>query len=315
MSTEKRGLWKQLFGGMSSAPTPEQEQQPDGEISSLTISVSSTYGEGQPLTSREREEYEAGLAELRAVTTARTALFESRVNLIIGTDPTELASTRGTNVCPACGTVLEGEIKSSRKCPECKQKIVVRTKDGSKLLLTKSESDVVGARKNALADLRKAHDRVKYFEVSSEQFLATLDDLGAGYSPRDASWRILNEQMADAVRRGSYSDMSFIYSTMARQLSDEGKDFSDSLTKSAECGAQAEWLQAKELGIDNYAGLRISSCNCSVCATDDGRLVLWDELDSTPRGFSGPLPHLDCENRVCHCMYQIHSSTFGEEGM
>jgi predicted RNA-binding Zn-ribbon protein involved in translation (DUF1610 family) len=299
MSTEKQGFLKQLFGGGSSAPPQQEEQQSDCGVTSVSFNVNSTYSE-------------VDAAELRAATKARTTLFESRVDLMVGADPTELASTRGTNVCPACGTVFEGELKSSRKCPECKQKIVVRSKDGSKLLLTEAESDLVGTRKKALADLRKAHDRVKYFEVSAEQFLATLDELGAGYSPRDASWRILNEQMADAIRCGSYSDMSFIYSTMARQLLDEGKDFSDSLNMSAECGAQAEWLQAKELGIDNYEGLRISSCNCSVCATDDGRLVRWDELEPTPRGLSGPLPHLNCESGICHCMYQIYSATFGE---
>ncbi len=46
------------------------------------------------------------------------------------------------NCCPGCGVVLDCEIKSSKKCPECKCKIVLRTNKESskKLLLTEAEA-------------------------------------------------------------------------------------------------------------------------------------------------------------------------------
>ena len=46
------------------------------------------------------------------------------------------------NCCPGCGVVLDCEIKSSKRCPECKCKIVLRTNKESskKLLLTEAEA-------------------------------------------------------------------------------------------------------------------------------------------------------------------------------
>lgn len=46
------------------------------------------------------------------------------------------------NCCPNCGCVLDGEIKSSKKCPGCKEKIVLRTNKltSKKLLLSEKRS-------------------------------------------------------------------------------------------------------------------------------------------------------------------------------
>lgn len=46
------------------------------------------------------------------------------------------------NCCPNCGCVLDGEIKSSKKCPGCKEKIILRTNKltSKKLLLSEKRS-------------------------------------------------------------------------------------------------------------------------------------------------------------------------------
>ena len=43
--------------------------------------------------------------------------------------------------CPHCGVVLAPPPKANRKCPECRERLVVRTRDSDKLLFTPAGAD------------------------------------------------------------------------------------------------------------------------------------------------------------------------------
>lgn len=41
-----------------------------------------------------------------------------------------------STACPHCGVVLDPPPKSNRKCPDCREQLVVRTRQGEKLVFT-----------------------------------------------------------------------------------------------------------------------------------------------------------------------------------
>ncbi len=269
----------------------------------VVVEFTSSFRGEEPTTDEESVEYEAALAELRAATESRTAVFETYVDTKLQPDPSVRAVARGTTSCPSCGTVFEVPLKSSRKCPACAARVIVRSHDGNKFVVTAEESEIIAARKKIMASLRKAYSRVEWFGVTAEALVETLEGLGPGFGPRDASWRLLNLQLVEFAQAGSLSDTSFVCASMARQLCDEGKDYSEILTRSFEL--QAKWESQRTLPSD-ADGLRILACSCDACVADDDRVVPWGDLEETANGLSGPLPHLDCEHAICPCSYQAH---------
>ncbi len=269
----------------------------------VIVEFASSFHGAEPTTEEESLEYEASLAELRAATESRTAVFEAYVDTKLPPDPSVSAAARGNTSCPSCGAVFEVPLKSSRKCPACAVRVIVKSHDGNKFVVTADEAELIAARKKIMASLRKAHSRVDWFGVTPEALIETLEGLGAGFGPRDASWRLLNLQLVEFAQAGSLSDAAFVCASMARQLADEGKDYSEILTRSFELQAKGE--AQRTLSSDSN-GLRITACSCEACIADDDRIVPWADLQETANGLSGPLPHLECEHAICPCSYQAH---------
>ncbi len=269
----------------------------------VVVEFTSSFHGAKPTTEEESLEYDAALAELRAATESRTAVFETYVDTKLPPDPSARAVARGTTSCPSCGTVFEVPLKSSRKCPACAARVIVRSHDGNKFVVTPEESELIAERKKIMASLRKAYSRVEWFGVTPEALVETLEGLGPGYTPRDASWQLLNLQLVEFAQAGSLREASVVCTGMARQLCDEGKDYSEILTRSFELQAKGE--SQRTLPSDAN-GLRVSACSCEACIADNGRVVLWGDFEETESGLSGPLPHLDCEHAICPCSYQAH---------
>lgn len=113
-------------------------------------------------------------------------------------------------VCPNCGSVLEETPKSDRKCPECGDKILVRShfqKKDKKVLLKESEKEIFEQAKKEYFDERWSVRSLSMIGVSEDEFLKMKEELGDRFSSLDV--------MKSMVDRTSYRDNDY---TIERHL-------------------------------------------------------------------------------------------------
>ena len=113
---------------------------------------------------------------------------------------------------------------------------------------------------------------------------------GRGPSPeaRDAFWIAVNRAVVAAMRVGSWSRLARLYEAQAEILRGEGSEFQRLLTLSF----------AADLRAIGTGRILILANDCARCISDDGATAGVREELRAQR-----LPHLDCENGRCTCMY------------
>ena len=112
------------------------------------------------------------------------------------------------NCCPICGVVLEKKVRTSKKCPECKQKLFIKTNKISKRKLLMGpekyiqynrdieELDEILFMNRQIELLKKAYPSYmnKLYEMRKEKYLSI--------SPRDYTWIFENWLMNELDEEG-----------------------------------------------------------------------------------------------------------------
>lgn len=91
-------------------------------------------------------------------------------------------------VCPSCGSSLKEAPKQNRKCPECKDQILVRShfqKKDKKVLLRQDEKDDFEKAKKGYFDERWCVRELTHLQISEEEFMKTWIELGSEFSSFD----------------------------------------------------------------------------------------------------------------------------------
>ena len=132
--------------------------------------------------------------------------------------------------CPYCGTVLDTPPKSSRKCPVCRDNIVVRTRrsDGTKLYLTENDAKVFDAERKADAFRNKAIRAAAMIGLDTTAFERTEKELLAKspvYGPSYVFWALANRQSVAQMRSGDWHGYSMTSHTQARWLYETGRPY------------------------------------------------------------------------------------------
>lgn len=114
------------------------------------------------------------------------------------------------NCCPNCGVVLNSEIKTSKKCSECKEKIVVRTNPltKEKLLLCEKDLKKYESNDNKRKEINFCSNLIKNTSFVCNDIGKKLNKLKKekpDLSVRDYTWNILmnlsNELTNDGLKK------------------------------------------------------------------------------------------------------------------
>ena len=201
-------------------------------------------------------------------------------------------------VCPYCGLRIDPAPARSRRCPHCKERIVVRTRrsDGAKLLLTEAAAAEFDQDRRLEAERNEAIRRSANIGVTREHFAKAERDLARKFGfaqPRDVFWMLANEAAVRAMKRGEWHALSMIYWEQARQLYEEGKPHLDLARQASKASLQV-FVQG------GYVRNVEIVCNCCAqCQRDAGRkMALADAVRELP------IPHETCDNDGwCICLW------------
>lgn len=210
------------------------------------------------------------------------------------------AGSRGSAVaCPHCGVVLDPPPTSSRKCPECREPLVVRTRKGTKLVFTPAGAEQYDRDRKREIAANKARRHAANIGIDDAAWQAAERELGQrfGRSPSggDVFWNLASQALQDAMQPTDWGRLGSVYFTMALHLKDEGRDYMGLRREAFQCAVRELVAQAARRG-DAEPVLRIHGCrpDCQVCADDDGRAYRPDELLHD----AAPVPH-DCDWCAC----------------
>ena len=211
-----------------------------------------------------------------------------------------------TAACPNCGVVLDPPPTSTRLCPRCRRRIVVRHVDGRAIYLTEASVEVFEAEREreaavgewtrqrrswlqlargvgAPADRRRRLEKGPLTEATVQSarslYLITVDH-AVRAARRDKRWdevARLRQRQAAALFEEAGSVLPPVDEVLALHRE-----------------AMAANLRALE-AVSREAELVGASC-CAACRADDERIFkIADEL-RTPR-----LPHAGCPRGLCAC--------------
>lgn len=198
--------------------------------------------------------------------------------------------------CPHCGVVLDPPPKANRKCPECREPIKVRTRNGEKLVFTPEGANAYDRKRQeefAYNAARRRADALGFSDTEAEwerMRHAKAEQFGQEASGGDIFWALANEAAMNAAQAGDWHAAGMAYFQMGLHLQDEGRDFYNVRREAARCFVRHELQQARESGFDQpqFRILGVSGDDGrQLCAADNGRTVTVEELLSD----EPPIPH------------------------
>ena len=212
--------------------------------------------------------------------------------------------------CPSCGTLLVPPPARTRRCPRCRQAIVIRRTDGRTVYLTEAAVEVFEAQRRHESD-------VATWTAARREWLRLARGVGA---PEDRRRRI----EAHAVTVEAVEDAKTLYLSAATKAAHTAKTARDWNAVARILGERAGALYREAgspvpphdeivaihadamtamlrslRGTGTHAEVVGSTC-CQGCRADDGRaFAIADEL-RTPR-----LPHPGCPRGLCACEWFV----------
>lgn len=200
--------------------------------------------------------------------------------------------------CPSCGTILETPPKRSRKCPACKERIVVRTRrsDRIKLFLTEAQGKQFDEQREREAARNDAIRRSESVGATAEDFNSTEKELTEKWGfapPRDVFWAVAGKAAIHAMEKRDWHQLSMVYFTQALLLNEEGKPH-------LQLAREASKASLQRYAEDGYTrSVQVMAGCCQRCDRDEGRQFTTAEaLEKLP------IPHEGCENDGwCRCMW------------
>ncbi len=214
------------------------------------------------------------------------------------------------SACPHCGVVLDPPPKQSRKCPDCRESIVVRTDPDSKakLLLTKSGAEDFDRAKKVLSARNKVLRRLPVLGLEEGAYLLEEQRLSEQFghtpSPGDVFWGLANSTLQRLVPNPAKNghQIKQIYWHMGLHLLDEGRSRERVQREQREShrwqltGELNEWQGFGGAG-ERLAVIRTDTC-CETCGALD-----WTEFTYEEAIDKLPLPQAECERDWCTCMW------------
>ena len=212
--------------------------------------------------------------------------------------------------CPYCAVLLEPQPTSSRGCPRCRQRIIVKRIDGRVVYLTEAAVAFFEAERRRVAGAAR-------FTRERERWLKLAAAAGA---PPDRAARLtaaqLSEETVDAARALYMNTVQHAFRTAKRErrwedasrirreqamalfrLPGSGSTPSEAVVTLHREGVAAELRGLAEIAKE--AELVSAAC-CDACRADNGRIVRITQELLAPR-----LPHPGCTKGICRCRWDL----------
>jgi predicted Zn-ribbon and HTH transcriptional regulator len=127
--------------------------------------------------------------------------------------------------CPYCHHIFE-QIKGNRKCPECKNKVIVRShyQTKEKCLLTEEEADLFDKKKEHYFNERWCIRETSMFDVSEEEFYKQWNKMGKAYSGFDVMWHYINKYRIKYAQEGNWGLYRNTFVHQAQNLKRRGNE-------------------------------------------------------------------------------------------
>lgn len=204
--------------------------------------------------------------------------------------------------CPHCGVVLDPPPKANRKCPECREPIVVRTRDGNKLLFTPDGADDYDRQLKRQHDRNAARRKAEAIGVTDAEWdrveAQLAERFGQTPSGGDVFWSLANQATMDAIQAGEWHRAGMVYFQMGLHLQREGRDFHRLRQEAMRCSVRDALQSASRIGYEQPV-LRIygPQDDRNLCAADGGQTFSAEQLLSE----DPPVPHYYEDGKWCPC--------------
>jgi hypothetical protein len=218
--------------------------------------------------------------------------------------------------CPYCAVLLEPEPASSRRCAQCRQRIIVKRVDGRKVFLAEAVIPVFEAERRRIADgsrfAREAHRWLRLAVVAgapperveqralAAQARPSEDAVAAS---RALYLATVEHAYQDARRAHRWDEASRVRRDQAMALyraAGVSEPPSEAILKLHREAVAAELRGIAEMVRD--AELAAATC-CDTCREDDHRIV---RISAELRAPS--LPHAGCPKGLCACHWDLPMS-------
>jgi DNA-directed RNA polymerase subunit RPC12/RpoP len=195
-------------------------------------------------------------------------------------------------VCPYCGHKYEKIPSSKTKCPSCGEKVMVRSREKIKRLMTTDQAAAYDQEKKERAHLNKIRNYLSMARLDPDKLQIVQDqmmeDSGKEVSAEDAVLRIIESSLRDAKRSKDYEAATWICFARTHFLRDNDREFFSSLQ---------EWhrmrlMDKQKEALRNREDIKLivsPGCKCAECKKVDGRVV---SIDQALRDL--PLPVKGC---------------------
>ena len=212
--------------------------------------------------------------------------------------------------CPYCGYGLDPPPERSRRCPSCRQQIVVRRADGRTVYLVESAVPIFDRERQRILDLATWTDE-------RERWLSLAEGVHAPAATRE---RLANADLSGEVVEASRSlylsnvENAIRTARRAKRWPEVARlRRQQAATLYAEAGSpvpppddivelQRDGMLAelRKLQVD-YASVELVSAGCCrACRADDGKVFKIAAELREPR-----LPHVDCPKGLCGCEWWL----------
>lgn len=204
--------------------------------------------------------------------------------------------------CPHCGVVLDPPPKANRKCPDCRDPIVVRTRDGNKLLFTPDGADAYDRQRKAEHDRNDARRKAEAIGATDDDWDRMEAELTGRFgqvpSGGDVFWALANKAVMEEAEAGEWQRAGMVYFQMGLHMQREGRKFHHLRQEAMRCFVREARQSAARLGYQRPV-LRLIGRrdDRELCAATDGQTCSVEQL----LGEDPPAPHYYEDGRWCVC--------------
>lgn len=205
--------------------------------------------------------------------------------------------------CPYCAVEIVPPPKASKRCPHCGQKIHRKTVAGTDERRLMTEAEV--ADNDKAWEPYHAHDEsVRIAEslgFSQSDFQRAQGKLASHWGreppPHDVLWRLMNEGLLQAGKRGDLLKQSAIYREQAHLLyQEEGRPYLELARKAAQLRLQYEASRDPPRRLHAYSANDPYVCpSCRALANRRRGWTVAEALEDPP------LPNPNCASGWCRC--------------
>lgn len=309
------------------ADAPVREETGEARATQLTLDAGpdavrrAGQADVEPVAARDDVSDAASLS--RAKTSRRTPeVRPPKEGQLRGTRPPRASAHRATTrkaapahsavaaSCPYCAQLLQPPPESSRGCPRCRHRIIVKRVDGRTVYLTEAAVVVFDAERRRSASSRQwTQERERWLKLAAAAGAPTqrAARLAAARPSEDAVEAARTFYMTTVERsfRSAKRDRRWEVASQIRReqamalfrLAGSPLTPPEGIVKLQRDGVAAELRGIAEISTD--AELVSAAC-CDVCQADGGRIYRITQELRVPR-----LPHQGCPKGLCRCRWDL----------